>query len=270
LIKVALAQINVADDKKKNVADACSMISTAAANGAIIVALGEMFNCPYSGRYFSDFAEEMGNSYTLNKISKTARDNGVYVIAGSIPERDGEKVYNTSFVFDKAGNIIGSHRKAHLFDVDIKDGIRFMESQYLAPGDKHTVFDTEYGKVGLCICYDIRFPELIRTMVLDGAKMIFVLAAFNMTTGPAHWEILFRTRAMDNQVYIFGISPARNYEGVYTAYGNSIAVDPWGKVIAKAGAGEEIVYAQVDLSYEEKVRQELPLLKHRRTELYHL
>jgi predicted amidohydrolase len=268
VLKIALCQTNVVADKKINTNNAYKMIREAASKGAKIVALGEMFNCPYSGKYFFDYAEEESNSTTVEILKNASREYGIYIIGGSIPEFFDGKVYNTSYVLSPDGGIDAKYRKIHLFDVDIKNGIRFIESDYLTPGESITLFDTIYGRIGLCICYDIRFPELVRSMALKGAQLIFVPAAFNMTTGPAHWELLFRARALDNQVYLAGISPARDYAGVYTAYGHSIITNPWGQVIGEAGEKQEIIYAEIDLDYEEKVRQELPLLKHRKPGIY--
>jgi predicted amidohydrolase len=131
-----------------------------------------------------------------------------------------------------------------------------------------TTFETAFGTMGLCVCFDLRFEELSRCMCLRGARCIFVPAAFNMTTGPAHWELLFRQRAVDNQCFTVGVSPARDVTADYVAYGNSIAVDPWGTVLCRAGAEEAILYADLELSRIESVRQQLPILSARRTDLY--
>lgn len=179
-----------------------------------------------------------------------------------------EKVYNTSFSFDREGNLIGKHRKVHLFDIDVKGGIRFMESDTLTPGQDVTIIDTEYCKIGVAICYDVRFPELSRKMALEGAKVIVLPAAFNLTTGPAHWDLTMRARALDNQVYFAAVSPARDMEGPYQAYGSSCIVTPWGEFSGKADEKETIVYGEIDLDYVDSVRDQLPLLKHRREEIY--
>jgi predicted amidohydrolase len=124
--------------------------------------------------------------------------------------------------------------------------------------------------MGICICYDIRFTELSRIMALEGANIIIVPGAFNMTTGPAHWEILFRTRALDNQVYTIGVAPARQQYSNYISYGNSIAVSPWGKVLTRLSEKEEIAYCDIDLKEINKVRKQLPILAHRRSDIYTL
>jgi predicted amidohydrolase len=132
------------------------------------------------------------------------------------------------------------------------------------------VVDTDSGKLGVAICYDIRFPELARLMTLQGAQLLVFPGAFNLTTGPAHWEILSRTRALDNQVYLATCSPARDEKASYVAYGHSLVADPWGEVIFQAGIGEEILYASIKASRVDEIRQELPLLKNRRRDLYTL
>lgn len=268
--KLAACQMNVVDDKDRNISKAVEMLKTAADNGARMVILPEMFNCPYSNGKFPEYAEEEENSPTLDTISKAASSLGIYIIAGSIPEARSGKLFNTCFIFNKKGEIIGKHRKMHLFDIDIPGKITFKESDMLSSGAKVTVVDTEYCKVGVAICYDVRFPELSRLMALKGAELIVIPGAFNMTTGPAHWELLMRTRALDNQVYFAAVSPARDLNASYTAYGNSMVVEPWGNIACRAGEAEEVIICDIDLSKVGKVRSELPLLKHRRTDIYEI
>lgn len=266
---VALCQMQVVEDKNENVAHALDMIKKASQKADIII-LPEMWNCPYQTELFPLYAEEMDNSPTLNAICKAAKKQETYILAGSIPEKHDGKTYNSSFFINPEGEIIGVHRKIHLFDIDVPDAISFKESQTLTAGNNVTVIDTELGKIGICICYDIRFPELLRLMALEGAELIIVPGAFNMTTGPAHWKPLIKVRAVDNQVYVAAASPARDDKSSYVAYGHSMVADPWGKVISEAGSGEEILYVTIDLSSIEKVRAELPLLKNRRTDIYQL
>ena len=187
-----------------------------------------------------------------------------------MPERDGDLLYNTCFVFDRSGGQIARHRKTHLFDVDVKGGQYFKESDTFSAGKDVTVFDTEFGKMGLCICFDMRFPELARLHAMEGAQVIFVPAAFNMTTGPLHWELMFRSRAVDNQVFTVGCAPARDENGPYVSYGNSVAVDPWGKVLMCADAEECILTVDVDLEEVHRVRCQLPFLSARREDVYRL
>lgn len=267
MFKIGLCQMMGSKDKRVCMEQAGSMIREAVSNGAQVVALPEMWNCPYSNDYFRDYAEpEDGPSVQF--LSDLAKEQDIYLIGGSVSELDGDKVYNTCYSFDRKGNMIGKHRKAHLFDIHVKNGIRFMESETLSPGDSATVIDTEYCKIGVAICYDVRFPELSRKMALEGAKLIVLPAAFNMTTGPAHWDLTMRARALDNQVYFAAVSPARDMKGVYRAYGSSCIATPWGEFLAKADEKECIIYGDIDLDYVDSVREQLPLLKHRREELY--
>lgn len=269
-MKIGIIQLKVNNNKHINIERACEKINYLAQKGADMVVLPEMFNCPYDNSYFPEYAEpEGGCCYSL--LSQTARENNVYVVGGSMPEKDSQgKLYNTCYIFDRNGSIIGKHRKMHLFDIDVKGGQYFKESDILTAGDKVTVFDTEFGKMGTAICYDFRFPELARLMVDRGARVIIVPAAFNMTTGPAHWELLFRQRAVDNQVFTIGAAPARDYEASYISYGNSIAVSPWGDVIGRLDENEGALLNDLDLSIVDKTRKQLPLLQHRRLDIYRL
>lgn len=268
--KIGVCQLKVGRQKDENLRRAKEMIVRAAGRGAKMVALPEMFNCPYQASLFPEYAESFPEGPSVKMLSEIARALQIYVVGGSIPERAGERVYNTSFIFGPGGELLGRHRKVHLFDVDLPGGVKVRESSTLAPGDGVTVVRTEFCSVGVAVCYDVRFPELFRLMALAGAQAIVVPAAFNLTTGPAHWEITFRVRAVDNQVYVADASPARDYTAGYVAYGHSLVVDPWGEILAAAGEGEEIIYAEIDLEKIEKVRRQLPLLQHRRTDLYKL
>jgi predicted amidohydrolase len=195
--------------------------------------------------------------------------NDVHIFGGSIPELLNDKVYNSCFIFNRNGHILDVYRKTHLFDVNIP-GMIFKESNTVSAGNKIKVIDTELIKVGIAICYDIRFPELFRLMTLRNAGLMVVPGAFNLKTGPAHWKTLIMARAIDNQVYMAVASPAPNKDLSYIAYGHSLIVDPWGKVLCEAGEDEEIIYATIDTSYTDNIRRQLPILKNRRTDMYKL
>ncbi|AZV57078.1 carbon-nitrogen hydrolase family protein [Clostridium sp. AWRP] len=273
MVKIGLCQMKVlSSSKKSNIEKAKNMIVQATDKGADIVALPEMFNCPYDIKNFRKYAEsEYCYGDTLKMLSSISREKRILLIGGSIPELDSKgNVYNTSFVFNKDGNLIGKHRKIHLFDIDIKNRMTFKESKVLTPGNKITIIDTKWGKIGIAICYDIRFPELIRLMALNGTKIVFIPAAFNMTTGPAHWELLFRSRAVDNQIYIAGISPARDINYSYVAYGHSLVVNPWGTITDILDEKEGILISELDLDYINEVRESLPIIKNRRKDIYDL
>jgi predicted amidohydrolase len=270
IVKIGIIQLLVSSNKSDNLRRAEKMILEAVGKGANLIALPEMFNCPYQQELFSYFAEEIESGETGAFLSEIASKTGAYLIGGSIPERDGEKIYNSSLIFNPQGQLIAKHRKMHLFDISIKDRIEFCESAVLAPGDEATTFRTEFGDYGTAICYDLRFPELFRLMIERGIIGAFVPAAFNMTTGPAHWETLFKARAIDNQIYIVGISPARDENAGYVAYGHSLVVDPWGELIWKAGFGAEVAVVSVETDQVSQVRKNLPLLAHRRLDRYQI
>lgn len=269
-IKIAAIQMSTVADKMENVRTVKAYLEKIKDENPDFVILPEMFCCPYQTENFPIYAEKEGGP-VWQQLSGYAKQYGIYLIGGSMPEKDAEgNVYNTSYIFDREGKQIGKHRKVHLFDIDVKGGQTFKESDTLTAGDSDTVFDTEFGKMGVMLCFDIRFPELSRMMVNDGAKVIFVPAAFNMTTGPAHWELSFRTRALDNQIYMVGCAPARDVSAGYISWGHSIVTDPWGRVIDMLDEKKGILLAELDMDYEEQVREELPLLKSRRKDIYQL
>lgn len=269
-IKIAAIQMSTVADKMENVRTVKAYLEKIKDENPDFVILPEMFCCPYQTENFPIYAEKEGGP-VWQQLSAYAKQYGVYLIGGSMPEKDAEgNVYNTCYVFDREGKQIGKHRKVHLFDIDIKGGQTFKESDTLTAGDSDTVFDTEFGKMGVMLCFDIRFPELSRMMVNDGARIVFVPAAFNMTTGPAHWELSFRTRALDNQIYMVGCAPARDVSVGYISWGHSIVTDPWGRVTGMLDENEGILLAELDMDYEEQVREELPLLKSRRKDIYQL
>jgi len=262
--------MRVTADKAGNLTAAGDWVSRCAGEGAALVVLPEMFCCPYDTAAFPQYAEPEGGP-AWQALADAARQAKVYLVGGSMPEVDpAGRIYNTCYIFDPRGRQIGKHRKMHLFDIDVAGGQRFRESDTLSPGSQVTVVDTEFGRLGVAICYDLRFPELARLMALRGAKILVYPGAFNMTTGPAHWEFLFRTRALDNQVYLLGCAPARDESAGYVSYANSLAASPWGHVLARLGAEEDRLLAELDLDEVERVRRQLPFLQHRRTDVYRL
>ena len=269
-IKVAALQIPVSADKMENLRTVERKLEEIRNEAVDFVMLPEMFCCPYQTECFPVYAEAEGGP-VWQAISELAKKYGIYLIGGSMPERgeDGN-VYNTTYIFDREGRQIGKHRKTHLFDIDIRGGQSFRESDTLTAGNTDCVFDTEFGRMGVMICFDIRFPEMTRLTVNDGARVIFIPAAFNMTTGPAHWELSFRARALDNQVYMLGCAPMRDPSSGYTSWGHSILVSPWGEVLAQLDEKEGILVGEIDLEYEEQIREQLPLLRSRRGDVYEL
>ena len=268
-IRITMIQALLRGSAEERGARVGELVGQAAAQGTDLVTLPEIWNGPYQQDMFPSFAEpRFGPSWQL--LSNLAARYGIWLSGGSIAEREDGKVYNTAYVFDRSGNEVARHRKMHLFDINVTGGQHFMESKTLSAGSQVTVFDTEFCKMGLCICYDARFPELFRLMVDGGAKLILVPAAFNMTTGPAHWELLFRQRAVDNQVFCVGTSPARDEAASYRAWGHSIVTDPWGRVVTQLEEGEALRTVELDLELADQIRAQLPLLAHRRKDVYRL
>ncbi|XP_069802272.1 omega-amidase NIT2 [Dendropsophus ebraccatus] len=265
--KLALVQLLVSPVKSDNLKKASELIKQAAQQGAQIVALPECFNSPYGTKFFPEYAEKIPGQST-QMLSEVAKECGIYLIGGSIPEEDSGKLYNTCTVFGPDGTLLIKHRKIHLFNIDVPGKIRFQESETLSPGDSLSVFDTPFCKIGVGICYDIRFAELAQIYTKKGCQLLVYPGAFNMTTGPAHWELLQRARALDNQVYVATASPARDDKASYVAWGHSTVVSPWGELVAKAGSEETIISADIDLQYVAEIRQQIPIHTQRRHDLY--
>lgn len=280
-LRIALCQIKVGTDKLTNIDRAKEKIIEAKKGGADLIVLPECWNSPYSTTSFPEYAERVPNvgqypepdsSPSSHMISSIAKELNVWIIGGSVPEREstGDKthLYNTCLVFNPLGEIVGKHRKIHLFDIDVPGRIRFKESDSLSPGTSPTIIETPWGNIGVGICYDIRFPELAILMRKKGCKIFVYPGAFNMVTGPAHWELLMRGRAVDNQVFVACCSPARDTSSGYVAWGHSLVVSPWGEVLATAAEGEEIVYSDLDLPQVESVRQSVPCWTQKRFDVY--
>ncbi|XP_072287646.1 omega-amidase NIT2 [Pyxicephalus adspersus] len=265
--RLALVQLSVSSVKADNLKRASELVKQAAQQGAQIVALPECFNSPYGTKFFSEYAENIPGQST-QMLSEVAKECGIFLIGGSIPEEDSGKLYNTCTVYGPDGTLLAKHRKIHLFNIDVPGKIRFQESETLTPGDSFSTFDTPYCKIGVGICYDIRFAELAQIYTKKGCQLLIYPGAFNMTTGPAHWELLQRARALDNQVYVATVSPARDEKASYIAWGHSTVVSPWGEVIAKAGSDETITSADIDLQYLADIRQQIPIHSQRRHDLY--
>lgn len=267
--RLALIQLAVGTNKTDNLARAVSKVKEAVVGGADIVSLPECFNSPYGTQFFKEYSEPIPSGPSCQALQQAAKDNKVYIIGGSIPESSEDKIYNTCTVWCPEGNLVATHRKIHLFDIDVPGKITFKESDALSPGNSFTSFPTPWCNVGLGICYDIRFAELAQVYRDQGCKLLVYPGAFNMTTGPAHWELLGRARAVDNQVYVATPSPARDNTASYTAWGHSSIVSPWGDVVSKAaGEEEEIVYADIDLEFLEGVRNQIPIGFQKRKDLY--
>ena len=290
-LRVGLCQLPVTHCKDTNHATAKEYLTRARDAGAQLIVLPEIWNSPYATAAFPEYAEVLPVSSSEQEqatISQTtapsayllqqfAKDNQRWIVGGSIPERtDDGKIYNTCLCFDPSGKLVAKHRKVHLFDIDVPGGITFFESDTLSPGETFTSFETPWGRMGVGICYDIRFPEY--ALLLSDCVCLIYPGAFNMTTGPAHWELLQRARALDNQSFVLTASPARSPEPEektskyphYTAWGHSTVVGPWGDIVATTDESAGIVVADLDLSKVGQTRASIPTSKQKRRDLYTL
>jgi predicted amidohydrolase len=261
----AAVQMVASDDKTANFKEAQHWVRHAAAQGAKVVALPEVFIWRGSKKLEKENAEPIPGP-TSTALAEIASELKIHLLAGSILEQipGGEKSYNTSLLFDPTGKIIASYRKIHLFDVDLANGVSLRESDTRAHGDAIAIGRSDLCTMGLSVCYDLRFPELYRDLTRQGAQLIFVPAAFTAYTGQAHWEPLLRARAIENQAYIIAPGQFGQSRSSFETHGHTMIVDPWGKILAELPKGAGAVVADIDLDYLEKVRAELPALNHRR------
>jgi deaminated glutathione amidase len=268
-LPVALVQMNSGADKDANIAEAIAGIDRAAASGARLVTLPEVWTYlgPDEGGY--DAAEPIPGPLT-GVLAAKAREHGIYLHAGSILERvEGEpKLFNTTVVFDPAGEIVATYRKIHLFDIDLEAGASYRESATIAPGEDIVTFDLDGVTVGLAICYDLRFPELFRILALRGAGVILLPAAFTLMTGKDHWETLIRARAIENTVFMVAPGQVGQHPPGLWCYGRSMVVDPWGLVVAQASDTPSVLVATIDLTDVRRVRRQIPSLANRMPERY--
>ena len=264
-IHAAICQNETKYDKEYNISHALEIITKAVDHGAQLLCLPEIFYYPYELIAMKSIADT--DTRTLERLQSIAQKKGIYLCTGSLSVRKGKHFQNTAYLLDKNGEILIEYSKSHLFDVHFKE-LRVKESLIFEPGNEIKVAKTDIGNISILICYDIRFPETARTCTLKGAEVILVPAAFNMITGPAHWHMLFRTRAMENQVFILAASQARITSHQYITYGHSLIVDPWGTVLKDAGTDESIIYSELSSKVLSETRKRLPLLKHRNPALY--
>ena len=260
----AAVQMTASSSKEENVAKAESFVRLAAERGASIIVLPEVF--AWRGPRAEEPAQiESIPGPTSERLRELARRHGIYLLAGSFLEKSDEnRAYNTSLLLSPTGEILAHYRKIHLFDVDIPGQVRVKESDTKKPGQEVVASNTPLGVFGLSVCYDLRFPELYRQLAQQGAEVIFVPSAFTFPTGAAHWEPLLRARAIENQTYVIAPNQIGKNTHGFADYGNSMIIDPWGKVIARAADKECLITAEIDRDYLEKVRKELPCLAHRR------
>jgi predicted amidohydrolase len=266
----AVVQLSSQDDVAANLARVTHWVTEAAKAGAKLVALPENFAFMGEEEHKRAAAEdvEAASGPILTALARTAEANGVFVVAGGMPEKssDPERPYNTSLLVGPTGCVLAKYRKIHLFDVDLPDGTKLEESRATGRGGVELQSLASIGDVrlGMTICYDLRFPELYRALTAAGARIVTVPAAFTVTTGKDHWHVLLRARAIEDQLFVLAPAQSGKHPKGRQTYGKSLIVDPWGDVLAQCGEGEGFALARLDFEAQDRVRASLPCLAHRR------
>jgi predicted amidohydrolase len=268
-IRVACVQMTSRRDKAANIETAERLLAKAASTGADVVVLPEKWNAIGDADVLHAAAEPLDGGESVEAMARWAGRHGVTLVGGSITERrDGrEKLSNTSLVFDPEGNLVAGYRKIHLFDVEV-GGVTYFESEVEEPGDQPVVADVEGWRIGLSVCYDVRFPELYRILALEGAELLTVPAHFTTPTGKDHWHVLLRARAIENQAYVAAAAQVGETLPGKPAYGRSLIADPWGTVLVQAPDVETVVTAELDRSRLRDIRAKLPSLANRQPDAY--
>ena len=265
-MRVALCQTNCGEDVVANERQVLGLLEEAVTEGVDLVALPEVWPLQGSATLIREAAEPIPGPRT-DRLAEFAARHHVWVHGGSLLERDDERIFNTSVLFDRSGEMVATYRKIHLFDADPPGAVPSRESSVFSAGDQVVTAETEFGRVGLSICYDLRFPELYRALAIQGATILFVPAAFRFETGVDHWEPLLRARAIEDQAFVVAAAqwgtwgpPGRERRN----FGHSLVADPWGNLVAQAPDEVGVTFAELDLARVEQVRQTLPSLRHRR------
>ena len=267
-MRAAAVQLNSTAEYERNLEVAERLVRGAAADGARLIVLPEKWTVLGPGQAIRASAEPLDGP-ALSAAAGWARELGVFLVAGSVPEvvPDEEKLANTSVMFGPDGDRIATYRKIHMFDVEVGD-ITYRESELERAGDEIELGDADGTRIGLTICYDLRFPELYRILAVRGARVITVPSAFTERTGRDHWEVLIRARAIENQVFIVAAGQIGEAPPHYRSYGRSMIVDPWGVVLAQAPDRQCFVAADLDFESQDRIRERLPSLRNRRPEAY--
>lgn len=268
---VAAIQIASTSNVHENLENASQWIVKAAENGAKIVVLPEEF---LTLRLTPEEKKTIAETYLHGPIQKAlgslALKNKIWIIAGTLPLRmeNSEKVSSSCLVFNDQGECVGRYDKIHLFDVTLSEDEKYHESELVSPGKSIEVLTTPYGKIGIAICYDVRFPELFRAMMLKGADMVVLPSAFTRLTGSVHWEALIKARAIENLCYMIAPGQAGLRLNQKKTHGHSIIIDPWGEVLGCLPEGEGIVLANIDLAKMSQIRKSFPAHQHFQSEIF--
>jgi len=264
--KIAAVQMTSTTDVGENVAEATRLLAEAAGEGASLAVLPENFATMAGSReQLLAAGEPSGSGPIQDALAEAARSNGLWIVAGTIPIRaTGERVRAASIVYDDRGVAVARYDKIHLFDVVLRDGESHLESRVIEAGSEVVVVDTPAGKLGLSVCYDLRFPELYRQLLDQGAEIFSIPSAFTAFTGRAHWDALVRARAIENLVFVVAAAQVGRHAKGRETHGHSMVVDPWGVVLAERADGPGIAMADVDLGRIAELRAQLPSTEHRR------
>lgn len=264
--KAAMIQMRSGLTPAANIDDAVRLIGEAKSAGADYVLTPEMTNILAAKReqLFAAVVEEEAD-ISLATSRELARKLGIFIHIGSLAIRtSGDRAANRSFLIDPKGDIIARYDKIHMFDVDLADGESYRESRNYRPGELAVLADLPWGRLGLTVCYDLRFPALYRALAEAGATMLAIPSAFTKQTGEAHWHVLMRSRAIENGSFVFAAAQGGKHENGRDTYGHSLVVDPWGRIIAEGGTEPGIIMAEIDLAEVAKARARIPSLQHGR------
>jgi deaminated glutathione amidase len=269
VMRAAVVQLNSQDQVPENLARVRHWVAEAAASGAQLVTLPENFAFMGEEAQKRELAERLDGAFPgpiLSALAESAVKHGVWIMGGGMPEKsdDPSRPYNTAVLVDPKGTIAATYRKVHLFDVSLPDGTSIRESAATNAGTEAVTAEVLGVRLGLSVCYDVRFPELYRRLVDQGARVVTVPAAFTLTTGKDHWHTLLRARAIENQVYVLAPAQHGKHPRGRQTYGKSIIVDPWGEVVAQCSEGQGFAAATLDFAYQDVVRAGLPSLLHRK------
>jgi predicted amidohydrolase len=268
-MRVAVVQLNTQDDLTRNLERVRHWVVQAAGAGAQLVALPENFAFMGEEAQKRELAERVDGAFPgpiLGALIELAKEHGVWIVGGGMPERSDDlaRPFNTSVLLDPKGAVVATYRKVHLFDVSLPDGTSLRESAATSPGSEPVSAEVMGVRLGMTICYDVRFPELYRQLIDQGARVVTVPAAFTVTTGKDHWHPLLRARAIENQVYVLAPAQHGKHPKGRQTFGKSIIIDPWGEIVAQVSEGEGFATAQLDFGYQDRVRTSLPSLLHRK------
>lgn len=269
---VAVCQMNSTSDVDRNLKICKDLVRKAKSRGAKVVFLPECFDYVGENNEQSLSLAATLESTRMQVFCNLAKELGVWLSLGGFHERgppDDKRLYNSHVMVDDNGAITAVYRKIHLFDIDVKDGPKLKESDSTISGDQIVPpVPTPVGNVGLAICYDVRFPELSVVLAQQGAHILTFPSAFTQITGSAHWEVLLRCRAIENQCYVIAAAQTGQHNTKRRSFGHAMVVDPWGCVIAQCREGNDVCIAEIDLDYLTKVRQQMPVMNHKRNDLY--